>query len=65
MKTIILRKKEMNFSYGFNGEVKDLKGLDRGIVRKMRISHVKSIFPADTKGLQTFYKLFLYSFNNL
>ena len=40
-------------------------GADRGSVRKMRISHVKSIFPADTKGLQTFYKLFLYSFNNL
>ena len=37
----------------------------RGSVRKMRISHVKSIFPADTNGLQTFYKLFLYSFNNL
>ena len=26
----------------------------RGSVRKMRISHVKSIFPADTNGLQTF-----------
>ena len=26
----------------------------RGSVRKMRISHVKSIFPAYTKGLQTF-----------
>ena len=38
---------------------------NRGSVRKMRISHVKSIFPADTNGLQTFYKLFLYSFNNL
>ena len=28
--------------------------LVRGSVRKMRISHVKSIFPADTNGLQTF-----------
>ncbi|WP_270550587.1 hypothetical protein [Clostridium perfringens] len=27
---------------------------ERGSVRKMRISHVKSIFPADTNGLQTF-----------
>ena len=33
-----------------------LKGIaaSRGSVRKMRISHVKSIFPADTNGLQTF-----------
>ena len=28
---------------------------DRGSVRKMRIYNVKSIFPAYTKGLQTFY----------
>ena len=27
---------------------------NRGSVLKMRISHVKSIFPADTNGLQTF-----------
>ena len=35
----------------------ELKGIIdnyRGSVLKMRISHVKSIFPADTNGLQTF-----------
>ena len=36
-----------------------------GSIGKMQISHVKSIFPYYTKGLETFYKLFLYSFNNL
>ena len=30
-------------------------GTNRGSVRKMRIYNVKSIFPAYTKGLQTFY----------
>ena len=29
----------------------------RGIVRKMRIYNVKSIFPADTKGLQVFVSI--------
>ncbi|XZI24462.1 hypothetical protein ACSXE2_15665 (plasmid) [Clostridium perfringens] len=57
---------KMNYLY--TGAVFDeptLLGNNRGLAVKMRISHVKSIFSADTNGLQTFYKLFLYSFNNL
>ena len=53
-----------NYKEVYREHISSLNTL-RGSVRKMRISHVKSIFPADTNGLQTFYKLFLYSFNNL
>ena len=61
----IINIPDTNLQTLINNQLGQNPTADRGSVRKMRISHVKSIFPADTNGLQTFYKLFLYSFNNL
>jgi hypothetical protein len=54
-------KRDIGNIFGYtNIHFKDLEDNNlaiRGIVRKMRIYNVKSIFPADTKGLQVFVSI--------